>query len=332
MFLVLWGHCIQYLKKDAVFFNDPIFEFIYSFHIPLFFMISGFFFLSSLKLDFKQFLYKKGVQLLLPCFTWAIVFVLFRLGMDLFSGRDLNYTSMLSSLLNPFRWPFWFLKELFISYTLVYIFYKIFKKDWLAFILVIGFVLILPYGNFQRFLLPVFLFGICLKKYFHFIQKHLMYIMLGAFSIFLICLLFWNGEYTVYFTPFPKIFDLKTFTFDFSNLHISLFRLVIGLAGSMSFFLLFQKLYKKNNPFLFLQNVGINSLGIYILQTIILEIAFASIIDLSALNIYIFDLIISPALSILLLMICIYILKIIANNKYIEFLFFGVDIRKINIE
>lgn len=67
IFFVLWGHSLQYLKNEADFFHNPIFEFIYSFHMPLFFMISGFFFNSSLKLNFKEFIYKKTIQLLLPC-------------------------------------------------------------------------------------------------------------------------------------------------------------------------------------------------------------------------------------------------------------------------
>ncbi|MDE5811589.1 MAG: acyltransferase family protein [Muribaculaceae bacterium] len=42
IFLVLWGHSIQYLRSDSPF-DDSIFRFIYSFHMPLFMALSGFF-------------------------------------------------------------------------------------------------------------------------------------------------------------------------------------------------------------------------------------------------------------------------------------------------
>ncbi|MDE5968902.1 MAG: acyltransferase family protein [Muribaculaceae bacterium] len=41
IFLVLWGHSIQYLRSDSPF-DDPVFRFIYSFHMPLFMALSGF--------------------------------------------------------------------------------------------------------------------------------------------------------------------------------------------------------------------------------------------------------------------------------------------------
>ena len=57
--LVLWGHSIQYLCSGIDFFQNFIFKIIYSFHMPLFFLISGFFFHSALKLHFKDFFLKK---------------------------------------------------------------------------------------------------------------------------------------------------------------------------------------------------------------------------------------------------------------------------------
>jgi len=48
IFFVLWGHCIQYLTLGQWdFFEDKAFIFIYSFHMPLFIMISGYLFYES---------------------------------------------------------------------------------------------------------------------------------------------------------------------------------------------------------------------------------------------------------------------------------------------
>ena len=50
IFLMLWGHCIQYCAlNDFDFFENPVFKFIYSFHMPLFMLISGYLFAFSCK-------------------------------------------------------------------------------------------------------------------------------------------------------------------------------------------------------------------------------------------------------------------------------------------
>ena len=45
--LVVYGHSIQYLSGCT--WDNEIFRIIYTFHMPLFFMISGYFFSSSLQ-------------------------------------------------------------------------------------------------------------------------------------------------------------------------------------------------------------------------------------------------------------------------------------------
>lgn len=42
IFLVIWGHSIQYFKSTA-YFDEPIYRIIYSFHMPLFMALSGYF-------------------------------------------------------------------------------------------------------------------------------------------------------------------------------------------------------------------------------------------------------------------------------------------------
>ena len=54
IFLVLYGHSIQYLTPQH-FENCILFKFIYSFHMPLFAMISGYFSFPSMNLNIKIF-------------------------------------------------------------------------------------------------------------------------------------------------------------------------------------------------------------------------------------------------------------------------------------
>ena len=46
IFLMLWGHCIQscVVGSDVDFFENTVFKAIYSFHMPLFMLISGYLF------------------------------------------------------------------------------------------------------------------------------------------------------------------------------------------------------------------------------------------------------------------------------------------------
>ena len=47
IYCVLWGHCIQCMAEDVNFFNLGAVKFIYSFHMPLFVLISGYLFFRT---------------------------------------------------------------------------------------------------------------------------------------------------------------------------------------------------------------------------------------------------------------------------------------------
>lgn len=61
IFLVVWGHTIQYGGSGSIFFDNKAFIFIYSFHMPLFLLISGYFLAKSAgRRSFVQNLEKAG--------------------------------------------------------------------------------------------------------------------------------------------------------------------------------------------------------------------------------------------------------------------------------
>lgn len=81
--LVVFGHSIQfgsgvsYLKQE-LFFENIYFKIIYSFHMPLFMLISGFLFYRNKNKNFKDILISKTKLLVIPIFTWqTIYFILF---------------------------------------------------------------------------------------------------------------------------------------------------------------------------------------------------------------------------------------------------------------
>jgi fucose 4-O-acetylase-like acetyltransferase len=323
IFLVLWGHSIQYLKNGTDFFHNPVFEFIYSFHMPLFFVISGFFFKLSLKLDFRNFICKKFTQLLLPCFIWAVLFLVIKLSVSIVRETNFDWIDAFKKIVIPFRWPFWFLKELFGSYVITYIAYKLFKKEWLVFLLTLLAVLFMPYGGSQRFLFPMFLIGIFIKDKYQLISQHINNVLLVSACLFGVLLLFWDGNYTMYLTDFPPLINLSTMNINISTLNIAIFRLLIGFSGSMFFFALFQKIYRKNWFFLQIEKVGVQTLSIYIVQVTLLENIINRMFDFPPTNSWIYSLIVTPVIALLVLTICIVFISIVNKNKCAKFLLFG---------
>ena len=73
MFLVLWGHAIQHLSP-AAYDENPMYIFIYSFHMPLFMMVSGFFAGSVIDREWRDTFGKKFVQLILPTIIPFVIF------------------------------------------------------------------------------------------------------------------------------------------------------------------------------------------------------------------------------------------------------------------
>lgn len=323
IFCVLWGHSVQYLRNGYDFFHNPVFEFIYSFHMPLFFMISGFFFRSSLKLSLKDFLLKKGIQLILPCIVWGAITYFLGLVFTGFAQNEHSsfvWFSELKMVYSPGKWP-WFLRELFISYFIVYVSLKIFKKDWLACLLSILFVMFEPHSGFQRTYLIVFWAGIFLKNNYPFISKYMKQILAISAVTFVACLFFWDGSYHV--TGFPVLLNIKLWSINFTNMSIPVFRVFIGIIGSLFWFMLFYNFYKDNGFFIFLGKIGVHTLAIYLLQRMILENLLPQIMNLSCLNIWAYNLIITPLIALGVLSISMIIIKFVQKNKYADLLLFG---------
>ena len=288
-------------------------------------MISGFFFSSSLRLSFKDFVYKKGMQLLLPCFVWGVILVV----VGIFkAGGVLNWTDTIKTLFNPMKMPFWFLKELFASYLLAYIFMKLTKREWLAIILSILFTLMIPGWGFQKFLLPMFWAGVLLKKNYQSIvtDRANMTLVLSAL-IFAACLIFWESDYTIYRSRFPMLFDYKTLSFGVAGFDVVLFRLLTGLSGAFFFFLLFHKIYRHNRFFSLLTIIGTYTLGIYIVQAFVLEtwLGSLSMLDFTWLNIWVYDFVITPVISSAVIVVSIWIVKLTNKNRYISTILFGTS-------
>lgn len=108
--LVIWGHFIQFSTAGTYdFFGDFVFKLIYSFHMPLFAMISGYLFYNSLKKrTLKQAIASRIKGLLWPILLWGTI----RYGMDIIlqimDGQfGLTVSDWWYYITGTFLWFFW---------------------------------------------------------------------------------------------------------------------------------------------------------------------------------------------------------------------------------
>lgn len=138
--LVVFGHCIQYGSGEAFFsseayFDNKVFIFIYSFHMPLFMLISGYLFAFTVKNlfsndDVKTIIVKKVKQLIIPLLSWSFVSVAIQIGELTLKGNasQISVIWLLKQLVSNFVLGPWFLWAVWWC-SLVVIFVRYFFKD-----------------------------------------------------------------------------------------------------------------------------------------------------------------------------------------------------------
>lgn len=320
IFFVLWGHILQYgyiYTVDIGFYHNWLFEFIYSFHMPMFALISGLFAQSSLKLTFGTLVNKKFIQLILPSLIWTILYIL----AVYFRGNNLL---QINTLLNLLLLNFWFLTALFVSYLIFYLSIKILKKEGLACILSCVIILTLPFKTqYISFMLPFFWIGYFLKKYLLGNTKSQHIWVLGL--LFIALLYFWDGFYTIYAYPI-KLINYEKLSINFDNLLITLYRFLIGFVGALFFILLSKKIYQHfENRFNFkiLNQIGRETLGIYLAQQLVILVILHLYKFPNTFNINLFNIVISPIYTIVSLTICMFVIYFLKRNRITRLLFLG---------
>lgn len=318
IFLVIWGHCIQgFNTSDCA--GSTTYRIINSFHMPLFMMISGYFSVSSMNMGAESFLRKKFWNLIYPCLIWGAILwgVLeclysFHYGSDSFS---------ISGILNDYYWlsNFWFLKSCFICYVLAYIGLKSAKrrKYMLPTTIIIS-QFISPF--FVSFMYPCFVLGIALRKrpsYINRIRKRCFLVSV----LFLLMLILWDEQMWVKSHGIPA--DILDAGLDswLEILCARIFRLSIGIVGSMVAISLFSSLFRLNTKSTIIQTCcdrGKYTLYIYILQRVLLEHGLSHLICLDNIGTSMYELIVTPLISFILLLFFIYISKIMSYSQLLE--------------
>ena len=268
---VLVGHSTEQLSGD-VFWDHPLWAYIYTFHMPLFMFLSGFFFRSSLKKPFSSVLRSKLVQLGVPSVTAFLIGLGIMAAFRVHAIADLCEASFMG-----FMNSVWFLKCLLFCILVMYPAVKLLRNDIVAAVVVSVVVNLVPGADIVNFnfMLPCFALGMVCGLHEETVDRQRGKLLVLSAVVFAALLPFWSGHLTVYEVP-TRILDLSAGTVDWANVRITAYRLAIGLSGTMFFYLLAPAAYRLIAGWRGaerLLDIGRSTLGIYVVQTFLLEIA-----------------------------------------------------------
>jgi fucose 4-O-acetylase-like acetyltransferase len=164
IFLVVLGHNTSFKSTPYDAINTEIINWIYSFHIPLFYMVSGFFLKPYENTNCFKFIINKAKRLLIPYLIYGIVLSIVLPVRDCLINFNLsNYLILTVENIkglfygNGNNWPVWFLSALFASHVFLYITINMFKISRIVLIicLLIMFFFILLLNKFYgKIILP----------------------------------------------------------------------------------------------------------------------------------------------------------------------------------
>jgi len=167
--LVVYGHVATGIYNAGI--NVPvelyklIDSIIYSFHMPLFFFLSGLFFYKSfVKRGALKLVNSKIDSILYPYIIWSIIQGLIQARLSTYTNSDSNYNEIFFILWSPIA-QFWFLHALFVFFCLSVIIFSIINRKYASVIFLLSIaVYIIPVLPNELWFLSknfvFFLFGI----------------------------------------------------------------------------------------------------------------------------------------------------------------------------
>ena len=259
--LVVYGHCLYWLdgsNNTSVYYFIP--KIIYTFHMPLFIFLSGYFFASKATGSFYQTTTEKFKRLIIPHLFFNIIMIipifLFWEQYGHFITREMpSGTISLKSIYHYFT-MFWYLWCVFFSCIITNCTCILMKRH--ANITLIGIALLLLFLSKNPPTLVFFEHQQMGRMFFYFVLGKILYNKISLFTRLpiVICSTF---IYLLY------ILCIEVFQYD--NTYITEIGNMVGLICAFNFFLF---LYKHNIFTRYLCNISKYTLGIYIYHFVIL--------------------------------------------------------------
>lgn len=311
IYLVILGHSIQ-MMVNGLSTDKHLWPVIYSFHMPLFMLLSGYFVSGKLgEQPFIEVIKKKSTQLLLPAITCTVICCVYLCCVK----ENPNYRDEIIG-------NSWFLKTLFVYYVLFYLLKQIHMNEWILFIVSCLLLFVFPHASSLQanLLFPYFWGGYLMRKYNVLERFAYFWYYAVAFVLLFICL------YTLQcYWHIPNYIEINIDSLQ-HKFHLILFRYLVGFSGCLATIATISAVYKtfENNPrTIQLAKYGQWTLGVYVLQTILVTNVFPDILAWYVESEILLDVIIAPLLSLAFLVLCLFLIYIISKNKKLDLLFFG---------
>jgi fucose 4-O-acetylase-like acetyltransferase len=140
--LVVFGHAARGLDSAGITFRGfaQVDKFIYSFHMPLFFALSGFFFIASARKGGREYLRSKVSTILYPYLIWSLIQIVIQYAASSLINGDVTWHDVVT-FYEP-RGQFWFLLGLFITSITNLLFYSLLKIRGILISSLLSFVII----------------------------------------------------------------------------------------------------------------------------------------------------------------------------------------------
>ena len=286
--LVILGHCIQYGSgsdySQGTFFENPVFKFIYSFHMPMFMLVSGYLFSCSLDCSrWDKLLLRKARQLLIPLLCWSALL----LGIDCcrvltgMSSDPLTLPWAARKLASGFIYGPWFLWAIWWCSLAVILVRKFFRDSVPVYLLCTALTFVIPdilNLALYKYMWPYFLLG-------HLFRTHdwqskwekcwqSRKTRLCVFLLFVLLLCFYNTDSYIYTSGYTILGKDAL-----GQISIDLYRFAVGLTGSIAVMYGISAMTHvlPEKPKTFLAYIGQNTLGIYLISSQLLTGMLAAV-------------------------------------------------------
>ena len=143
--LVVVGHNIQFgsgslMLETKDYFNNEVFRFIYSFHMPALALLAGFILKFSVERD--HFIGKKIRGVLVPAVVWSMLVCLYLICLSLYYGSF--SPSVVSDGVVKILTYLWFLRAYFFSAAVIWFVHRYLRDSVAAYLAVLAVLLVLP--------------------------------------------------------------------------------------------------------------------------------------------------------------------------------------------
>lgn len=272
---VVIGHSIQFGSGPAYnCLEDYVFRFIYSFHMPLFMLLSGYLFYQTLnRHSFPENVRSRFTTLFIPIIMWNIVpFIMYT-----YHDRPHTFRYLFKTYLSTMMGNSWFLWAIFYCSFAVLIVNRFFKDSMIIYFfgLILTFVITDSRNlSLYKFMYPYFIIGYFYHKNSEKIREKFntslegWKLLLAVMFIFAFLLCFFNNDSYIYTTGYTLL-GKKIFV----QLGIDIYRFLIGFFGSIFIIMLLLKVFPRlsNKIIKAFSVIGINSLGIYMISGLIFQ-------------------------------------------------------------